>query len=388
MTKTSSFDRKALNEAQQRCLDVIESLGIYELRALARIFGDSSPTTLKRADHIKTIMDKIISGENLRPIPLRQGRPFKELSNIESILKELSSITGKDYLVKNALPVKKIESKEIVFHQEEESVLKQKLFAVDTRGILVERNEDEFYLVDQETSRLVLVKKSLDARLEEFDFVVGRAVIMNEKKDYILDKINYINYQPEKVYEPKKISKQAPIEFDFENKSYPLGTRYMFKTSKFLNDESATKSLIASLKSQKVASILLAPNVLAEDILSYENLGFANTIFVRYEDNIRDVENAIYLAQNHIERLQKLGLSSCLFVEDLTTFAVLLDASIGREANALGHNIETVEQIKSLYLLAKKDEYFNSSIITTFDELDLKDQMYLSLIYKISKYLN
>ena len=87
MTKAPSFDKKCLNETQQQCLDVIESLGIYELRALARVFGDSSPTTLKRADHIKIIMEKIISGEKLRPIPLRQGRPFKELSNIEGILK-------------------------------------------------------------------------------------------------------------------------------------------------------------------------------------------------------------------------------------------------------------------------------------------------------------
>ena len=206
MSKMSSFDTKKLNEAQQRCLDIVESLGIYELRALARVFGDSSPTTIKRADHIKFIMEKITSGEKLRPLPMRQGRPFKELSNIEGILKELSDITGQDYLLKNSIQTKKIETKEIVFHQEEESVLKQKLFAVETSGILVERNENEFYLVDQETNRLVLVKKSIDSRLSEFDFVVGTAVIMNERKDYILDKISYINYQPEKTYNPSKKS--------------------------------------------------------------------------------------------------------------------------------------------------------------------------------------
>ena len=127
---------------------------------------------------------------------------------------------------------------------------------------------------------------------------------------------------------------------------------------------------------------------MSEDILTYENMGFANTIFIRYEDNIREVENALYLAQNHIEKLQKLGLSVCLFVEDLTSLAALYDASIGKETNALGHNIETIEQIKNLYLLSKKDDSSSISIITTFDELDLRDQMYLTLIYKISKILN
>ena len=386
MTKTLSFDKKYLNETQQQCLDVIESLGIYELRALARVFGDSSPTTLKRADHIKIIMEKIISGEKLRPIPLRQGRPFKELSNIEGILKELSDITGKDYCLKNTTPVKKTESREIVFHQEEESVLKQKLFAVEARGILVERNENEFYLVDQETNRLVLVKKSMDNRLNEFDYVVGTAVIMNEKKDYILDTLKYINYQSQEKYS----SKQSPAQntFKFDKSTCQFGTRYLIKTSKLLNTPEKIQNLVKEIKSNKVVPILLAPNVMSEDILSYENLGFANTIFIRYEDDICEVENAINIALNHIQRLQKLGLSSCLFIEDLTTIMSLFDVAIGRETNALGHNSEVVEQIKNLYLLAKKDEKSHTSIITTFDELDLRDQTYVTLIYKISKILN
>ena len=75
------YDYKNLTKQQQDCLGVIESLGIYELRALARVFGDNSPTTLKRNDHIKIVMDKIISGEDLKPIPLRQGRPYLLVSS-------------------------------------------------------------------------------------------------------------------------------------------------------------------------------------------------------------------------------------------------------------------------------------------------------------------
>ena len=65
-----------LTRAQERSFNLIQSLGIYELRAIARVFGDNSPTTSKRDDHIKFIMDKIINGEELQPIPLRQGRPY------------------------------------------------------------------------------------------------------------------------------------------------------------------------------------------------------------------------------------------------------------------------------------------------------------------------
>ena len=68
-----------LTRAQERSYNLIVGLGIYELRSIARVFGDNSPTTSKRNDHIKFIMDKIISGEDLQPIPIRQGRPYKIL---------------------------------------------------------------------------------------------------------------------------------------------------------------------------------------------------------------------------------------------------------------------------------------------------------------------
>ena len=98
MSKKPNYEYKDLTKSQQDCLSVIEGLGIYELRALARVFGDNSPTTLKRDEHIKIVMDKIISGEELRPLPLRQGRPHKELSSISGILEELSSLNWKKLL--------------------------------------------------------------------------------------------------------------------------------------------------------------------------------------------------------------------------------------------------------------------------------------------------
>ena len=75
-----SINFEGLTPPQQKCLTVIQSVGIYELRALARVFGESSPTTLRRNEQIEYIMNVIISGKDLKPIPLRQGRPYKELT--------------------------------------------------------------------------------------------------------------------------------------------------------------------------------------------------------------------------------------------------------------------------------------------------------------------
>ena len=126
MAKENAYEFNNLTKAQQDCLSLIESLGIYELRALARVFGDNSPTTLKRNDHISIVMNKIISGEDLKPIPLRQGRPYKELSNIEGILAELSQITGKDYSLKSSQQrgTNRLQ-KVVTFRQLEDDVVKQ-----------------------------------------------------------------------------------------------------------------------------------------------------------------------------------------------------------------------------------------------------------------------
>ena len=148
----SNFEYKNLSKMHQDCLRIVESLGIYELRGLARVFGDSAPTTLKRNDHINIIMSKIISGDDLEPIPLRQGRPYKELSNIEGILNELSAITGKNYNLKSSQSSyisSEVGNKSVTFSQIEESIVSKKMFPVEASGIVCEWSENHFYLLNQ-----------------------------------------------------------------------------------------------------------------------------------------------------------------------------------------------------------------------------------------------
>ncbi len=389
-----SYQYTNLTKAQQDSLSLIESLGIYELRALARVFGDNSPTTLKRNDHIVIVMDKIISGEDLKPIPLRQGRPYKELSNIEGILAELSQITGKDYTLKTnqARSVSHM-PKVVTFRQVEEDMVKQKLFPIQVRGILCKKNEKEFYLTNLDNGKTVLVKNDFDTRLRNYDYIVGTAVVMNEEKEYILDKIKSINYQDYLEYSdilnPYILNIPNQI-LDFENNKFSLGSRYIIKKAKFIDDYEKIKNLVASLKQKDIITLALIPNVLYENFLTYNSLGFSNAFLLKYEERPFAIYETLTIFVEHVKRLQEQGKNVAIFIEDIATLANAVDFAFKNNTKALmGHTESAVDIIKQLMLLAKSGENNkHTTLFTTFDETDMCDPMYVSSVYKISQKLD
>lgn len=394
MAKKTAYEFKNLTKSQQDCLSLIETLGIYELRALARVFGDNSPTTLKRDDHINIVMNKIISGEDLKPIPLRQGRPYKELSNIEGILAELSHITGKDYSLaanqqKNISSVPKF----VTFKQVEDEVFQKKLYPIEARGVLYERNEKEFVFLNQDNHKNVLVRKDLDTRLKPYDYVVGTAVIMNEDKEYMLDEIKYINFQPVKSYK-ETINKygdpaQPSKKIKLDGKEILLGSRYLIEESKFTDNIEKTKKMLKELKAQNIITLGLIPNVMQEDLLTMQQLGFSNLFIMKYDERPFESYEILRVFVEYVNRLQDMGFSLAIFVQDLTTLANAVDFAYKNNVKAfMGHTEIAVESIKQLMLLAKNGgENKTTTLFTTLDEADMFDQMYVSSVYKVSKKL-
>ena len=389
--KLPVYDYKNLTKPQQDCLGVIESLGIYELRALARVFGDNSPTTLKRNDHIKIVMDKIISGEDLKPIPLRQGRPYKELSNIEGILAELSQITGKDYALKqNQARSVGFAQKPVSFKQVEDDILKQKLRPIDVHGILRTKNDKEFFLLNEDTNKYVLVKKTFDVKLQAFDYVVGTAIVMNGENEYIMDSIKSINFQKysnyvEDVDEYQMTAAYKTIQVG--EKSLLLGSRYIFK-GKLLDNAENIKKLNASFRENNIVPLAIVSNVMAEDVASYQNLGFANILTIKYDEKPIDIFESFTTFVEHIARLQQQGLSLAIFVEDLATLSNSVDFALKNNKAFATHCENAVELVKKLMLCARAGQNDKSTtIFVSYDDVDLIDPLFVSSVYKVSKKL-
>ncbi len=388
MAKKSNFDYKDLTKSQQSCLSLIESLGIYELRALARVFGDSAPTTIKRNDHINFVMNKILAGDDLQPLPLRQGRPYKELSNINGILAELSSITGKDYSIKSAGDDKPHVNKVVQFKQVDVEIYRKKINPIRVSGVLCDKSEKEMFLQNQSGERKsVLVKKSNYPTLQPYDFITGTAVEMNANKEYILDTLDSVNFENAKTYQRKTVELQPTLpekRFAFGQTSLLLGGRYMLNTPKFAENPT-TKNLVSKLKSNGIVTIGLFPNVMPEEETLLKQLGFDNVFALPYEDNPYQINETLNIFVEHIKHLQQCGFSLAVFVEDFVSIANIVDFAFKNNSKtSMGHTEASNTLVKKVVMLAKADKSgHNTTLFTTVDDVDKIDPLFVSAVYKV-----
>ena len=368
-----------LTSAQQKSLNLIQSVGIYELRALARVFGEPSPTTLRRNEQIKYIMDVIISGKDLKPIPLRQGRPYKELSNIEPILEELSEITGKDYtLKKNQEKTARTYGKVFTFKQVE-----QKLFPIKVKGVVLTNPDKSLYLLND--NNLPVLVKNFD-KVNEFDYIAGSAVIMNESHEYILDNIETINFVDYKDYAPKSVEFTPTLpssSVKVGKTEIKLGSRYVLNQPKLT--EPNLKTLLSALKKNRIVTIALASNVLYEDSIALSNMGFDNIFLLKYDDEPKTYDDKMNMFIANIKRLQQVGTNMAIFVQDIVTIAHTLDANYKNSPRTyFNHTEETASTIKEIVMLAKCNVENTSTLFITNEESDNLDALYSTCINKVS----
>lgn len=373
-----------LTSAQQKSLNLIQSVGIYELRALARVFGEPSPTTLRRNEQIKYIMDVIISGKDLKPIPLRQGRPYKELSNIEPILEELSEITGKDYtLKKNQEKTARTYGKVFTFKQVEQKTVEQKLFPIKVKGVVLTNPDKSLYLLND--NNLPVLVKNFD-KVNEFDYIAGSAVIMNESHEYILDNIETINFVDYKDYAPKSVEFTPTLpssSVKVGKTEIKLGSRYVLNQPKLT--EPNLKTLLSALKKNHIVTIALASNVLYEDSIALSNMGFDNIFLLKYDDEPKTYDDKMNMFIANIKRLQQVGTNMAIFVQDIVTIAHTLDANYKNSPKTyFNHTEETASTIKEIVMLAKCNVENTSTLFITNEESDNLDALYSTCINKVS----
>ena len=373
-----------LTSVQQKSLNLIQSVGIYELRALARVFGEPSPTTLRRNEQIKYIMDVIISGKDLKPIPLRQGRPYKELSNIEPILEELSEITGKDYtLKKNQEKTARTYGKVFTFKQVEQKTVEQKLFPIKVKGVVLTNPDKSLYLLND--NNLPVLVKNFD-KVNEFDYIAGSAVIMNESHEYILDNIETINFVDYKDYAPKGVEFTPTLpssSVKVGKTEIKLGSRYVLNQPKLT--EPNLKTLLSVLKKNRIVTIALASNVLYEDSIALSNMGFDNIFLLKYDDEPKTYDDKMNMFIANIKRLQQVGTNMAIFVQDIVTIAHTLDANYKNSPKTyFNHTEETASTIKEIVMLAKCNVENTSTLFITNEESDNLDALYSTCINKVS----
>ena len=375
-----------LTRAQERSYNLIVGLGIYELRSIARVFGDNSPTTSKRNDHIKFIMDKIISGEDLQPIPIRQGRPYKILSNVESILEELSAINGKDYTLKSLTNKQNDNVRAIGFRQVEIDIVKQKLFPIKVRGVVINHSVNNFYLTSENID--VLIEKKTFPNLEQFDYVEGTAVVMNENNEYILDEVERVNFTDIEKYSSKIISQELVLpskKISLSSKEAILGQRYLIGESKLTDNLETLKKMVSEFKKNNIVTMALVANTMFDDYLLLQKAQFDNLCVLKFDDKPADYSKKINIFINQVKRLNEIGKSVAVFVQDIVTIIHILDSYYDGSAKTyFNHTEETASLVKDIIMLAKATSSMTTTLFVTNDATDNNDLLYMTFVNKVS----
>lgn len=353
----SSFDYTTLTPSQKRCLSFIEALGIYELRAVARAFGSNSPTTAKRSDHINYIMSKIINNEELPIQSIRKGRPHKELSNIDSILKDLSLLSGKNYA---SLPLStKPDSGVAVirFNQPTENEVKPTIrYPKQISGVVICKGDDKC-LYDDRTNTLFLIKDD-QLLINEYDYVTANLFYNKSKKAYEIERVETINYTLRDKYTPigrygDAVSPSKTIK-TASGTEILLGSRYLLEINKFVDNKALINEFIDAMHNENCHTVALIPCVFPEDYANIADLNFDFVMHLNFDDSLSHFVEKLAMFVNHIENLRNQGRSVCIFVQDLVTISNILDAYYeDLKPTYLGHTEETISFVKQLLNLSK-----------------------------------
>ena len=76
--------------SERQLANLIRELGVFELRALARQLGVSSPTTKKREELISLIIEARKDGKLIDDSFPKRGRPFKRLNVLDHIANKIT----------------------------------------------------------------------------------------------------------------------------------------------------------------------------------------------------------------------------------------------------------------------------------------------------------
>ncbi len=347
--------------------EMLNELGVYELRELARTLGVISPTTKKRAQLCNEILE-ISSGK--RKVEARQtnkGRPPKTITKISNIVKE--SIP-QDVLALRK-PIEQ-ENYSNILRLAQNTTLFNQISGDDASKVFGFLNSvnGNFYLNNLNTqgnfkNMLFYVPKETIEKfnLREGDKLLGTGKLADAYYCGILNDIVEINGKEASFYFGTRNN------IDISNFEIPSKLTDIFgriikrgeRTISFFNDEeTAILEIVKEIEdiNQNPSSnekLIFLGLELSPEVIYYgkqnDNLEmFATTYYNSLDESYYAVVNAI----NHCTTLLKDGKSVRLFIFDVIGILTRLDQFFAsEEGEYMGHKISSVQLVKRLVGIGK-----------------------------------
>lgn len=340
--------------------EVLSTLGVYELRELARTIGVVSPTTKKRGQLCKEILEISEKGLVSQAKQTNKGRPPKSITKISNMVKEF-------------IPEEILNLQKPIDRSSYSNILKlaqnSNTYSSDNNGQIcgyVNSINGHFYLNNIKNSNVFssnvfyLPNETINEySLREGDKILAIGKMSENYNCGLIDNILEINSIPAINW-----NKKSRLNLDVSAFSIPCQESYVFgksirkgeRTLSFYeNAEDAIFAILNEIEDissqQNLTEKLVFVGIeLAPEILYYgktkENLEMFST---SYYNSLEESYNAVVNAINHCNSMLKDGKNIKLFVFDVFGILTRLDQHFASQPNMyLGHNVEGVQLVKKL----------------------------------------
>lgn len=350
--------------------ETLNSLGIYELRNLAREVGVYSPTTLVKSELISKILS-IISGDDQPHVrTTKQGRPAKQLSGMDNIYKLFRPTIEKEPTPKNLSKFSNLEFHETVDFETKdyEEVSGYVKIQPDNCGILMKKG----YFTDDLDENYFIADTTLKKfGLRDGDFICARCYQMSQGNPKVVVDVESVNYadisqsksRPKFVelgslYPNKKHTlasgKSILDNFKFIDNVFPLayGSRALLHFPKNFDMDEISVSFANKLsKVQNTRNMVIALGCSPEYVFDLKStLVNSDLIIQEGKRDLTSVFEEMYVKVNHYLRLVEMGYNVSIVIANLSAFA---------------------DQMKKYCIMSKKFENEVLDVITDNKLIDL-----------------
>lgn len=376
-----------LNQNKRIELEV-KKLGIFELRGLAREVGVPSPTTKKRDELIKGILDRIYRGGLEEVVVQKKGRPYKKLAGVDNIL---SNMTIQENFVGQTKPLSFEEI--LAFAQVMPVMGKTTNEEGCFSGIARKSANNDFYMfydVSTDDAIFLPIELAFASLIQNGDEIECVAKKVNSNQ-YFATKVTKINGIEPSIYSNKKVVLGEAIisnqTIDLDNKKIFVGRRNLA----FVEEDFYENPLFEKLEKQAQKNgckiVYLSLNSSIEDDIKLKHAS-GYVFSSRFDDactkSLNKALDCINLCDNLLERGQKV----MLIVPDIMNVIRVLDHCFVDENKMYGHSSQSIIVAQKILSLGKA---FSSGIsLTVFlgcSNLDKADEYVEGSLVKICKLL-
>ncbi len=346
----------------------MEKLGIYELRALARKVGVSSPTTKKRDELISAIKD-IQSGKSQPNLNNKFGRPVKQLASQDDLLAKLI-INGDRELEEKMNPSPVIDSLYIKFEQEmPKSELPLNYNFIEVSGILRVTEKGAHYFLNYlklSKKTYVLVDEQIVQKynLIEGDLIYGTAYLSYDKayaKINTVDLINGIKSTDNNYFDEIKLV--IPYK-EIKNDGIKFGQCKIEEVSDLDDGINYINERIKEFNKQNIKCVIVALEISIETKLKLDRLENATLIVSTLEDTATLSYEKLCDSLNHTQSLFKHNQNVVVFVMNVLNIYHILDVAF--KNNLMVHSEQTEHTIRKLFAQTRASENASVSLYAMY----------------------